>query len=323
MNVVIVGGTGFIGRNIAPVLAGGGHAVTILTRNQRTAAVVGRRCSRSRMGSVESADPGTSLSRAGRGHQPYGRLRCRTPVDAIAQGRASCQPNRDHADDRDGVVPSLHARSTENPHQRVGCRFLWTRDGSNHVDEMHGPGTGFLADLCVEWEREAFRATDYGIRTTCLRISMVLGQDGGALQKMLLPFKLFLGGPIGKGTQPVSWIHVEDLGRLVAAILEHPSYSGAINAASPHPVTMKEFCLQLGRALGRPSWLPVPALALQIGLGEMATLMTHGQSVNPLYGARAGIYLQLSGLGIGFVRDPGKGFVGGEKAGRHAGRPLQ
>ena len=125
---------------------------------------------------------------------------------------------------------------------------------------------------------------------------MVLGKDGGALQKMLLPFKLFMGGPIGTGTQPVSWIHVEDLGRLVSAILEQPAFKGVVNAASPYPVTMKEFCRQLGWTLGRPSWLPVPALALRIGLGELATLMTHGQSVKPLVAQQLGFAFQYPDL---------------------------
>ena len=186
----------------------------------------------------------------------------------------------------------------------IGFYGLEPADG---VDERQRPGNGFLADLCVEWEREALRATDYGIRTVCLRISMVLGKDGGALKKMLLPFKFFLGGPVGRGTQPVSWIHVEDLGRLVAAILEQPSYSGAVNAASPHPVTMKEFCRQLGRALGRPSWLPVPAMAFQLGLGELATLMTHGQSVNPFVAQRLGFTFTYPDLESALSAILGKG----------------
>jgi len=158
----------------------------------------------------------------------------------------------------------------------------------NAVDEMSKAGQGFLADLCIEWEAEALRAKDYGVRTVCVRTSMVLGQDGGALQKMLLPFQLFVGGPVGDGSQPVSWIHVQDLCRLIRTILENDAYTGPLNAASPHPVTMKEFCSQLGKAMGRPSWLPVPAFALKIALGEMSTLMTHGQLVNPLLAQKLG-----------------------------------
>ena len=306
MNVVIVGGTGFIGRNIAPVLAGGGHAVTILTRNQRTAAVVGSGVH------VQEWDPSNRQTLEQAFHEQ----------DAVINLTGASVAERRWTPSRKAVLRASRIETTRTIvtalsrlSTPVRPKILINASGvgfygletSNHVDEMHGPGTGFLAGLCVEWEREAFRATDYGIRTTCLRISMVLGQDGGALQKMLLPFKLFLGGPIGTGTQPVSWIHVEDLGRLVAAILEHPSYSGAINAASPHPVTMKEFCLQLGRALGRPSWLPVPALALQIGLGEMATLMTHGQSVNPFMAQGLGFTFNYPDLESALSAILGKG----------------
>ena len=287
MKVVIVGGTGFIGRNIAPLLAARGHSVTILTRHPHGAAVAGGDVR------VRDWDPsdGQTLEQPLQGQDAVINL-AGAPV---AEGRWT--PARkdvlraSRIETTRAVVTALSALS-----EPVRPKILINASGigvygietANGVDETQGPGTGFLAGLCVEWEREAFRATDHGIRTTCLRISMVLGKDGGALQKMLLPFKLFLGGPIGKGTQPVSWIHVEDLGRLVAAVLEQPAFSGAVNAAAPHPVTMTEFCRQLGRALGRPSWLPVPAWALQLGLGELSTLMTHGQSVNPLVARQLG-----------------------------------
>ena len=306
MNVVIVGGTGFIGRNIAPVLAGGGHAVTILTRNPRAVAIVGSGVE------VQEWDPSNcqTLERIFQEQDAVINLagapiaeRRWTPARKAVLRASRIETTRT-------IVTALSRLSTPvRPKILINASGVgfYGLETAHDVDETQGPGNGFLADLCVEWEREAFRATDYGIRTTCLRISMVLGQDGGALQKMVPPFKLFLGGPIGTGTQPVSWIHVEDLGRLVAAILEQPSYSGAINAASPHPVTMKEFCLQLGRALGRPSWLPVPALALKIGLGELSTLMTHGQSVNPFMAQGLGFTFNYPNLESALSAILGKG----------------
>ncbi len=296
MNVVIVGGTGFIGRNIAPVLAGGGHTVTIVTRNQRTASAVAggdvhvREWDPSDWQTLEHTFQGQDavINLAG---APVAERRW-TPARKTVLRASRIETTRTIVTALSRLTTPVRPKIFINS-SGVGFYGLETSDS---VDEMQGPENGFLADLCVEWEREAFRATACGIRTTCLRISMVLGKDGGALQKMLLPFKLFLGGPISKGTQPVSWVHVEDLGRLVAAILEQPSYSGAINAASPHPVTMKEFCLQLGRTLGKPSWLPVPAWTLQIGLGELSTLMTHGQSVNPLMAQQLGFTFQYPDL---------------------------
>ncbi len=295
MKVVIIGGTGFIGRHVAPILAGSGHTVTILTRTRRASAVIGGDIQ------LQEWDPSDrqTMEQRLQGQDAVINL----AGAPLAEGRwTSSRKNvlrTSRIEITRTIVTALSRLSTPvRPTILVsasGVGFYGLETGSR-VDESQGPGNGFLADLCVEWEREALRAMDYGIRTTCLRISMVLGKDGGALQKMLLPFTLFLGGPLGKGTQPVSWIHVEDLGRLVATILEQPSYKGSLNAASPHPVTMKEFCLQLGQALGRPCWLPVPAWALQLGLGELSTLMTHGQSVNPLVAQQLGFTFKYPDL---------------------------
>ena len=307
MNVAIVGGTGFIGRNIASVLAGGGNTVTILTRNPNAAsAVVGGNVR------VRKWDPLNGQTSG----NPF------QEQDAIINLAGASIAERRWTRSRKAVLRAGRIETTRMLVMALSRLFAPVRpkilinasgigfyglETATAVDEMQGPGTGFLADLCVEWEREALRATDYGIRTTCLRIGMVLGKDGGALQKMLLPFKLFLGGPVGNGTQPVSWIHVEDLGRLVTAILEQPSCKGPVNAASPHPVTMKEFCRQLGRALGRPSWLPVPAMALQIGLGELSTLLTHGQAVTPHVAQQLGFTFTYPDLESAFSAILGKG----------------
>lgn len=294
MNILIVGGTGFIGRNIAPILTANGHRVTIVSRNPDKA-------SAGPEAHVRGWDPShaDTVEHALREQDAVINL----AGASIAEGRWT-QARKEilrtsRIETTRMLVQALsNLPATARPHvfinaSGVGYYGLEALDGAHETTRS---GTGFLADLCVEWEHEAFRATDSGIRTVCLRIGMVLGKDGGALQKMLLPFKLFLGGPIGNGTQPVSWIHVEDLGRLVATVLEHDSFHGPLNAASPHPVTMTEFCRQLGKALGRPSWLPVPALALKLGLGEMSTLMTHGQSVYPRMAQQLGFIYKYSRL---------------------------
>ncbi len=307
MNVAIVGGTGFIGRNIAPVLACGGNTVTILTRNPHAASAVVE-------GNVHVRkwDPLNGQTSG----NPF------QEQDAVINLAGASIADRRWTRSRKAVLRASRIETTRMLVMALSRLFAPVRpkilinasgigfyglETATAVDERQGPGTGFLADLCVEWEREALRATDYGIRTTCLRIGMVLGKDGGALQKMLLPFKLFLGGPVGNGTQPVSWIHVQDLGRLIAAILRQPSYNGAVNAAAPHPVTMKEFCRQLGRALGRPSWLPVPASALKIGLGELSTLLTHGQAVTPRVAQQLGFTFTYPDLEAALSALLGKG----------------
>jgi uncharacterized protein (TIGR01777 family) len=149
------------------------------------------------------------------------------------------------------------------------------------LDEGAARGQGFLADLCLAWEREALRAAEFGVRVALLRTGMVLEQDGGALPKMLLPFRFFIGGPIMPGTQWVSWIHRRDHIGLIQWILARPSVSGPVNAVAPEAVIMDQFCDAIGRVLHRPSWLPVPSSALRLALGELGTLMTTGQRVNP------------------------------------------
>ena len=149
------------------------------------------------------------------------------------------------------------------------------------LDEGAARGQGFLADLCLAWEAEALRAAEFGVRVVVLRTGMVLELDGGALPKMLLPFRLFAGGPIMPGTQWVSWIHRQDHIGLIQWLLTTQSVSGPVNAVAPEAVTMNRFCDALGRVLHRPSWLPVPGFALHVALGELGTLMTTGQRVTP------------------------------------------
>lgn len=303
MNVAIVGGTGFIGRNVTPLLTADGHRVTIVTRNPDKASAVLQAET-----FVHGWDPSNrdALEQAVRGQDAVVNL----AGASLAEGRWT--QARKHVLRASRIettrmlvntlsnLPATVRPKTFISASGIGYYGLEAAEPSKlrtgGADENTKPGEGFLADLSVEWEREAFRATDVGVRTVCLRIGMVLGKDGGALPKMLLPFKMFLGGPIGDGTQPVSWIHVEDLGRLLAVVLKRDSFQGPLNAVSPHPVTMNEFCLQVGKTLGRPSWLPVPAFALKIVLGETSTLMTHGQSVHPLMAGQLGFTYTYSDL---------------------------
>jgi uncharacterized protein (TIGR01777 family) len=146
--------------------------------------------------------------------------------------------------------------------------------------ENSPPGTDFLAEVCGRWEAEAARVKDLGTRSVILRTGIVLGK-GGALAKMIPPFKLFAGGPIGTGRQWFSWIHREDLVRLILFCIDRPDIQGVFNATAPNPVRMKEFCRLLGEVMNRPSWLPVPDFALEILLGEGAKVVLEGQRVLP------------------------------------------
>jgi uncharacterized protein (TIGR01777 family) len=149
------------------------------------------------------------------------------------------------------------------------------------LTEASQPGADFLANLCVEWETEALKATTAGIRTAMIRVGVVLDKEGGALAKLLTPFKLFAGGPVGKGKQWMSWIHHADVTGLFLLALDNANATGPINGTSPNPVTNRDFSTALGHALHRPSFMPTPPFALRVLLGEVAEVVTTGQRVLP------------------------------------------
>jgi uncharacterized protein (TIGR01777 family) len=153
--------------------------------------------------------------------------------------------------------------------------------GDEELTEDSPPGDDFLATLCVDWEKAARAAEAHGVRTVVVRVGVVLDRAGGALKQMLTPFKCFVGGPVGSGRQYVSWIHHEDLVGLILLTLDNAEASGPMNGTAPEPVSNKRFSKALGRALGRPSFLPTPKLALRVMLGPVATLVTTGQHVLP------------------------------------------
>lgn len=147
-------------------------------------------------------------------------------------------------------------------------------------DENSDPGQDFLAEVCQRWESAAKSVQLTEIRLVILRFGIVLGR-GGVLRKMLLPFQLFMGGPIGNGQQWFSWIHQDDLVNLIIYTLTQSSVKGVFNATAPHPIMMKEFCQKLGEVLHRPSWLPVPSFVLNLLLGEGSKVVLEGQRVLP------------------------------------------
>jgi len=157
--------------------------------------------------------------------------------------------------------------------------------GDERLTEDSGAGGDWLAGVCIEWEQEALRAGAHGVRVCVLRSGVVLDRHGGALAKMLPPFVAGIGGPVAGGRQFMSWIHLEDLVALYTAAIDDARYSGPFNAVAPRAVRNGEFSHALGRALHRPSFAPVPALALRALYGEMAAIITASQNVAP---ARAG-----------------------------------
>jgi len=162
-------------------------------------------------------------------------------------------------------------------------------------DESNASGQDFLAQVCQKWETEAQKVTASGVRLVILRIGIVLA-NGGALGKMLGPFKMFAGGPIGSGKQWFSWIHRDDLVNLIINAVEQESMSGAYNATAPNPVPMGTLCQTLGEVLNRPSWLPVPDFVLEILLGDGAIVVLEGQRVLPKKTQAAGFSYQYPDL---------------------------
>jgi len=178
---------------------------------------------------------------------------------------------------KEGAPPGLRPRVLVS-----GSAIGWYGShGEEPLDEEAPAGRDFLAQVCAAWEAEAQTAAELGVRVVQVRTGVVLDPQGGALAKMLPPFRLGLGGPVAGGRQYMSWIHSEDLFGMIVAALRSEWWMGPINATAPTPVTNAEFAKALGRALHRPAFLPVPALALRALYGEMAEIVTSGARVLP------------------------------------------
>ena len=279
MHIVVTGGTGFIGLPLCGSLSHEGHRVTLLTRRKLEAQ---RLCGLAV----------TAIEWDGREAGAWEQ--CLEGADAIINLAGAPIADARWTDGRKKLLTDSRilttrllvdavSRRSSKPRTLIsasGIGYYGPSDG-RVLDETAAHGQGFLADLCLQWESEAFRAAELNMRVVVLRTGMVLDQDGGALPKMLLPFRLFAGGPIMPGTQWVSWIHRRDHIGLIQWLLATPGVEGPINLVAPDAVTMNRFCDVLGRVLHRPSWLPVPGFALEGALGELGTLLTTGQRVNP------------------------------------------
>ncbi|HVK37450.1 MAG TPA: TIGR01777 family oxidoreductase [Candidatus Kapabacteria bacterium] len=277
--IIVAGATGFLGTRLVGRLVERGDSVTAFVR------------------SVERA-----------------RRTLRRGVELVPWSDADADgPWRAHVDGADAIVnlagTSLGERWNEDLKRRArDSRILSTRHlvaaiassgkppsvlvnasavgyyGANPpgaVTEDSPPADDFMAQLARDWESEALRARDLGVRVVLVRTGVVLHPDGGALEKLLIPFKLFVGGPIGTGRQPLPWIHIDDEIGILLWALDDERVSGPVNAVAPGIVTNRELAHEIGRAMGRPSFFPAPALAIKLVLGEGAILVTGGQHAVP------------------------------------------
>jgi len=168
--------------------------------------------------------------------------------------------------------------------------------GDEVVTESTGPGQDFLARLCVDWEAEARQAEASGVRVALLRTGIVLAKGKGALAKMVPPFKIFLGGPLGRGEQCMPWIHIDDEIGLITYLIGNEAACGAFNGTAPNPVTMNEFSKSLGEVLNRPAWARVPRSMLALMLGEMSEMLVNGQRAVPEAALKFGYVFKYPGL---------------------------
>ena len=285
MKIVIAGGTGFLGRPLCAALVGDGHEVVVLTRNEQTRTPDGTRALTWDLERVLS--PWASeLDGAGAVINLSG--------EPIAGHRWSAAQKRRIEDSRVTATRRLAtaiAEAAAPPPVFIsgsGVGF-YGACGSEVVTEETGAGHDFLAGVCRRWEGQAVAASSARTRVVCLRTGLVLAHDGGALQSMLPPFRLGLGGRLGSGRQYWPWIHRIDWVNLVRFLIEAPDAVGAVNATAPAPVTNAAFTTDLGRALGRTTYFPVPRLALRILLGEMAdSLLLSGQRAVPVKAQQLG-----------------------------------
>jgi uncharacterized protein (TIGR01777 family) len=169
--------------------------------------------------------------------------------------------------------------------------------GDEEITEEEQVGNDFQGRVCVDWESATAAVEALGVRRSVTRSGVVLSTEGGALQRMLLPFRLYAGGPLGRGRQWLSWVHIADEVRGIRYLIDHPGASGAFNLCSPNPVTNAQFARTAGRVLKRPSFIPTPALAVRLVFGEMASVVLEGQRGIPRRLLDMGFTFRFADLG--------------------------
>jgi uncharacterized protein (TIGR01777 family) len=273
VKVVIAGGSGLIGQALAARLLDQGHAAVVLTRGANVAVGRAVRWDGTHLGDwcaeLSDADALVNLCGAGIGDARWSAarkrviLRSRTgPAELLARACAGLN-----------AAPGTLIQAS-------GVGFYGTSD-VEWFSEESAPGNDYLAGLAREWEAAGAADWPADMRRVVARIGVVWSGDGGALGKLVLPFRLFVGGRLGSGTQPLSWIHIDDLVDAFMHLLFSSELRGPVNCCAPQAPSNSELAHAIGAALGRPCWLPAPAFALRLLLGEMADLLLQGQQVRP------------------------------------------
>ena len=288
MHILLTGGTGLIGRQLCQHWLAQGHRLTVWSRQPET---VARLC-------------GAQVLGVGRLQEVIGA------VDAVVNLAGAPIADRPWTHKRKALLWSSRINLTETllawidsleqkPAVLIsGSAVGWYGDGGEReLTEAGGPVLDdFPSQLCIAWEETAQRAEALGVRVVLVRTGLVLSAQGGFLSRLLLPFKLALGGPIGNGRQWMPWVHIKDQIALIDFLLHKTDASGPYNACAPHPVRNREFAKTLGQVLHRPAFMPMPAFALKVGLGELSGLLLGRQKALPERLLAAGFTFQFTEL---------------------------
>lgn len=294
MKIVIAGATGLIGKSLTKSLLDSGHFVVVLTRTAQRGTAPSHpllrfehwdgRAAGSWHRQIEDAGAVINLSGESLGTKRWTRSRKQALISSRVESTSAIVNAMKMAATKPKVFVNASAVGYYGP----------VKEG--YVTEGSPEGSDFTGTLCAKWELAALAARETGIRVVLLRSGIVLDPRGGALQKMIPPFQLFAGGPLGSGEQWLPWIHREDEVRAICFLLENESVSGPVNLAAPDSVTMRGFCTALGKALRRPSFIRVPAFVLRVLLGEMAEIVLTGQRVVPEKLLQAGFKFRFPAL---------------------------
>ena len=297
MKIAISGATGFVGSRLVERLHTEGHRILVLTRNPTFAQKV----------FPSPAFPNLEIiayTPCVSGTWQNAISGCDGVVnlagEPIAEGRWTPERKREILNTRKlGTQKIVEAIAKANPRPIVlvntsAIGYYGTSETAS-FDEDSASGNDFLAQVCQEWEQEATKVKDTNVRLVILRFGIVLG-NGGALGKMITPFKLFAGGPIGSGQQWFSWIHLDDIVGLIIQALTNPTMEGVYNSTAPQPVRMNDLSTTMGNVMNRPSWLPVPGFAIEAILGDGAKVVLEGQKVLPKRTLESGFEYQYPNL---------------------------
>ena len=268
--IVVAGGSGFIGRALCRVLLGKGYRVTVLTRGAPHPTSV------SPEGAVPEAVTWNGRTADGWGHLADGAFALvNLAGESIGGGRWTSERKRSILESRVFAGQAMtqavtQARVKPEVFVQASAVGYYGDTGDVAVDETSPPGKGFLTEICQRWEESTLPVEAMGVRRVVVRTGLVLGRGGGVLEKMLTPFKLFLGGPLGDGRQGFPWIHLDDETRAMAFLMDRQDASGVFNLTAPETVSNLDFCRRLGDAMSRPCGLAAPAVMLRLAFGEMA-----------------------------------------------------